>query len=154
MNIIYEKNLPIFAPVLADYSNGTRKYYCSECTKELPSAYSDVCPNCNSKTILLIGNAAKKRGYLTRITVSEKDDKLFINVFGSKTCINNGKFRFSKYITPYCFNFKTGQAYLLPKLNGKTKKRLQKRDNVLRNISYRPYLIDILGRISDEIISN
>ena len=130
MKILFERNLNAEVEAFEKDS----KYFCGNCAKEI-SKQDKICPRCESKIIHIWGSPSKS-SYLTKITVSENNDKLFINVFEGKTTLVNGKFYFQKYIHPFIFNFKSGQSYKLPILNGETKKPLRKKGNGIRNISY------------------
>lgn len=146
MKILFEKNLH---PEV-DAFEKDNKYFCGNCAKEVEKG-TETCPRCNSELIYDSWGASSKVLYNTRITISENEDKLFINVFQGKTSLVNGKFYFQKYICPFVFNFKTGQSYKLPILNGETKRALRIKGNGIQNISYRPAEIPSLNPIRKEV---
>lgn len=153
MKLLFERN--INATVAAFEKDG--KYFCGNCAKEVKKG-DQICPRCKSGIIYNQWRRSHKVSYDTRITVSEKDDKILINIFGGKTSLVNGKFYFQKYIHPFVFNFKTGQSYKLPILNGETKKPLRIKGNGIKNISYSTYempeaIIDIGDEIKNIFIS-
>lgn len=141
MKVLYEKNLQIKTRHITS-PTFEKKYFCGGCTAEIEHKNS-VCPRCGAENIRSWGYTTKVM-YPTRVTITENGDKLFLNTFENKVCLHNGKFRFAKYIYCISFNFATGQAYYLPVVNGKTKTRLKKKGNSIKNISYAPHHIDAI----------
>lgn len=139
MKILFEKNL---TPVVNSIQNDAREHFCGACANKLlrKPLEIEICPRCGARNFTS-WNRAVRADFTSRYTISENEDKLFINRFRGKVHLCYGKFRFSKTVEQACFNFKTGQAYLLPVLNGQTYRPLRKKGNGIKNVSYNPYAL-------------
>lgn len=153
MKILFEKNL---TPTVFILKNDKGEKFCGSCA--MPVSMGTIigsikCPRCNSK-LYDTEAPTKKELFVTRVTISESGDKLLMNVFTNKNWLYKNKFRFTKYIHPFVFNFKTGQSYELPVINGDTKQVLKIKNNGIKNISYGSASLNklISWRMESEII--
>ena len=149
MKILFEKNL---TPTVFILTNNRGEKFCGSCGIQLTTD-AKRCPRCGM-SLHDSWRGQKKELFATRITISESGDKLFMNVFKNKVWLHQNKFRFSKYIFPFVFNFKTGQSYKLPVLNGDTKQALRVKNNGIKNISYcRSLLFEAISGMRNEEVA-
>lgn len=138
------------------------KYYCGYCLSEITDGDIknaniqgfQVCEKCGCRRDLSRINDPemvegsrysrlyfpKKQSYITSYNVFENENGSLSIKFYYKTITldKKNKFRISNYTQPFNFNFDKGQIYHLPTINTQTRKRLRKKNNVLRITTYTP----------------